>query len=71
MIHKAVSDHSSGNISCSTVCINMVGTVLCIIFNDKDCAFIPYRTFTQVFNEESNRKIIVCNCGKRCGAAYS
>src|SRR5665647_3278272 len=66
LFHKS-SCHKGGR----TVCIHMVRTVLRIVFQNDDDAFVPDRRFAEVFNEKSACKVIVSIVCFRCWLSHT
>ena len=65
MINKSLLHKPSGNIRCTSVCINMIGTVLRIILNYNNKTIVPNGTVAQVIHKHSYSQVIVSCMGKR------
>jgi len=46
------------------MCIHMIGTILCIVFDDKHYTLIPDGAFAEVFDKHNPLPGIVCNIHK-------
>ena len=62
---------SPGNVCRAPVCIHMIGTILCIIFQNKNSRLVPDRTFTQVFYEHANCQVVIGYMREWCGASFT
>ena len=67
MVYKFSFYKTSRQVCGGPVSVDMIRTILRIIFNNKDCSLLPDRAFGQVFDKQTTGPVIIGYVGKGVG----
>jgi hypothetical protein len=59
MIDEVSFDEPTSEVGSGSVCVDVIGTVLCIVFDNENSGLIPDRTFSEGLDKKTNSQVVV------------